>query len=172
MIKNQRTKTGVVTTNHRRFLVENQRAPTLLGFFPRHLPTFFQAVRAENCYPCIEPVPIRSQRRSGDLLECRFSQRLRTMIKNQQTKTGVATTNHRASLVGNQRAPTPTDSASFREPVSMGLNREKGGNGWRGNRTPDTRIFSPLLYQLSYPAVNAKEDTFARDFARLHVNDF
>ena len=24
--------------------------------------------------------------------------------------------------------------------------------GWGGNRTPDTRIFSPLLYQLSYPA--------------------
>ncbi len=24
--------------------------------------------------------------------------------------------------------------------------------GWRGNRTPDTRIFNPLLYQLSYPA--------------------
>ena len=27
------------------------------------------------------------------------------------------------------------------------------GNGWGGNRTPDTRIFSPLLCQLSYPAV-------------------
>ena len=26
-------------------------------------------------------------------------------------------------------------------------------SGWRGNRTPDTRIFNPLLYQLSYPAV-------------------
>ena len=26
-------------------------------------------------------------------------------------------------------------------------------NGQRGNRTPDTRIFSPLLYQLSYLAV-------------------
>ena len=25
-------------------------------------------------------------------------------------------------------------------------------NGQRGNRTPDTRIFSPLLYQLSYLA--------------------
>ena len=27
-------------------------------------------------------------------------------------------------------------------------------NGQRGNRTPDTRIFSPLLYQLSYLAGN------------------
>lgn len=26
------------------------------------------------------------------------------------------------------------------------------GGGWRGNRTHDTRIFSPPLYQLSYPA--------------------
>ncbi len=30
-------------------------------------------------------------------------------------------------------------------------------DGWRGNRTPDTRIFSPLLYQLSYPAVEGRE---------------
>jgi hypothetical protein len=28
-------------------------------------------------------------------------------------------------------------------------------NGQRGNRTPDTRIFSPLLYQLSYLASGA-----------------
>ena len=26
------------------------------------------------------------------------------------------------------------------------------GSGWTRNRTGDTRIFSPLLYQLSYPA--------------------
>src|SRR6188768_3341310 len=26
------------------------------------------------------------------------------------------------------------------------------GSGWSRNRTGDTRIFSPLLYQLSYPA--------------------
>ena len=25
--------------------------------------------------------------------------------------------------------------------------------GWGRNRTGDTRIFSPLLYQLSYPAI-------------------
>ena len=29
-------------------------------------------------------------------------------------------------------------------------------NGWGRNRTGDTRIFSPLLYQLSYPAVTLK----------------
>ena len=28
-----------------------------------------------------------------------------------------------------------------------------GGSGWSRNRTGDTRIFSPLLYQLSYPAI-------------------
>src|SRR5689334_6729872 len=28
----------------------------------------------------------------------------------------------------------------------------KRGSGWGENRTPDTRIFSPLLCQLSYPA--------------------
>src|SRR3954469_10436114 len=30
----------------------------------------------------------------------------------------------------------------------------KRGSGWGRNRTADTRIFSPLLYQLSYPALN------------------
>ena len=30
--------------------------------------------------------------------------------------------------------------------------RGKRGNGWGRNRTADTRIFSPLLCQLSYPA--------------------
>ena len=28
------------------------------------------------------------------------------------------------------------------------------GGGWRRNRTADTRIFSPLLYRLSYPAAS------------------
>jgi hypothetical protein len=27
-------------------------------------------------------------------------------------------------------------------------------SGWSRDRTGDTRIFSPLLYQLSYPAIN------------------
>ena len=38
------------------------------------------------------------------------------------------------------------------QPVNVvGLRRCDGG--WGGSRTPDTGIFSPLLYQLSYPAI-------------------
>ena len=33
--------------------------------------------------------------------------------------------------------------------MNQGLASESGGREW--NRTADTRIFSPLLYQLSYP---------------------
>ncbi len=40
------------------------------------------------------------------------------------------------------------------------LDAEREANGgWGRNRTADTRIFSPLLYQLSYPA--AGEDARA-----------
>jgi hypothetical protein len=35
------------------------------------------------------------------------------------------------------------------------LERRVTASGQGGNRTPDTRIFSPLLYQLSYLAVGA-----------------
>jgi hypothetical protein len=31
-----------------------------------------------------------------------------------------------------------------------------GYGGQRGNRTPDTRIFNPLLYQLSYLAIKSR----------------
>ena len=31
--------------------------------------------------------------------------------------------------------------------------------GWTRNRTGDTRIFNPLLYQLSYPAISPKKGT-------------
>jgi hypothetical protein len=34
--------------------------------------------------------------------------------------------------------------------ISAGFFLNNGGRG--GNRTPDTGIFNPLLYQLSYPA--------------------
>ena len=38
------------------------------------------------------------------------------------------------------------------KPESLtGLRFDHGGRG--GNRTPDTGIFNPLLYQLSYPAI-------------------
>ena len=32
----------------------------------------------------------------------------------------------------------------------------KGGGAWRRIRTTDTRIFNPLLYQLSYPGLGQK----------------
>lgn len=50
-----------------------------------------------------------------------------------------------------------------------GLSPAKAG-GWGRNRTGDTRIFNPLLYQLSYPAICAGRDVtvpppaLARDF--------
>jgi hypothetical protein len=31
---------------------------------------------------------------------------------------------------------------------------------WEGNRTPDTRIFSPLLYRLSYPGIRRSLNKF------------
>jgi hypothetical protein len=44
--------------------------------------------------------------------------------------------------------------------------------GQRGNRTPDTRIFNPLLYQLSYLADQALLDTkpAIRGDILAHVN--
>src|SRR5262249_11636898 len=44
---------------------------------------------------------------------------------------------------------------------TAGLPNDKG-NGWGENRTPDTRIFSPLLCQLSYPAVRAISEIESR----------
>jgi hypothetical protein len=42
------------------------------------------------------------------------------------------------------------------------LKLEKKGGGQRRNRTADTRIFSPLLYRLSYLAVFDWETIFRR----------
>ncbi len=36
---------------------------------------------------------------------------------------------------------------------SLGINRKEVGGGLGRNRTTDTRIFNPLLYQLSYQAI-------------------
>ncbi len=36
----------------------------------------------------------------------------------------------------------------------------KGNGGGAQNRTGDTRIFSPLLYRLSYPAMSRFKNTF------------
>src|SRR5215217_3282795 len=41
---------------------------------------------------------------------------------------------------------------SGKEPGTNGNPGEQESGGWSRNRTGDTRIFSPLLYQLSYPA--------------------
>ena len=50
-------------------------------------------------------------------------------------------------------------------------------SGWNRDRTGDTRIFSPLLYQLSYPAKHLSSlanlirwKTSKGHFARLEVN--
>gem|GEM_PF-2261491 len=37
-------------------------------------------------------------------------------------------------------------------PINSCIDRSIISGGGEGNRTPDTGIFSPLLYQLSYPA--------------------
>ncbi|SVB70631.1 uncharacterized protein METZ01_LOCUS223485, partial [marine metagenome] len=42
---------------------------------------------------------------------------------------------------------------------------EKGNGGWTRARTGDTRIFSPLLYQLSYPAISTLRQ--ASNYAQL-----
>ncbi len=39
-------------------------------------------------------------------------------------------------------------------------------SGWRRDRTADTRIFSPVLYQLSYPAA---EIFLAKDFGGIRI---
>lgn len=65
-----------------------------------------------------------------------------------------------------QRLPSPHGRNAFRVPPrdwrwiglgGVGGEIENQGGGWGGNRTPDTRIFSPLLCQLSYPAVEGME---------------
>ena len=57
-------------------------------------------------------------------------------------------------LCGNSVATRPKAHAYEEAPhrVSAGTGPNLHGGG-EGNRTPDTGIFSPLLYQLSYPAV-------------------
>ena len=51
----------------------------------------------------------------------------------------------------------------------MKSNRNNDGlneSGWRRDRTADTRIFSPVLYQLSYPAA---EIFLAKDFGGIRI---
>ena len=57
---------------------------------------------------------------------------------------------HRERVVraGEGRAGPPRSEK--KKPAEAGFFPKCGGQG--GNRTPDTGIFNPLLYQLSYPA--------------------
>ena len=43
------------------------------------------------------------------------------------------------------------------EPKNIWNPDKHWGSGWTRNRTGDTRIFSPLLYQLSYPAAKVEK---------------
>ena len=45
------------------------------------------------------------------------------------------------------------------------------GNGQGGNRTPDTRIFSPLLYQLSYLAERLRNVLTCLEFLKPRERD-
>jgi hypothetical protein len=45
-----------------------------------------------------------------------------------------------------------------------------GGRG--GNRTPDTRIFSPLLYRLSYPPIKKKPYRPREERAKVNINRY
>ena len=47
--------------------------------------------------------------------------------------------------------PQPTDYKSVALPIELSRHKKNGGSG--RNRTADTRIFSPLLYRLSYRAL-------------------
>ena len=48
------------------------------------------------------------------------------------------------------------DKAALESKKPVGLTGFDGFGGLGRNRTTDTRIFNPLLYQLSYQAVNPK----------------
>ena len=51
----------------------------------------------------------------------------------------------------------------MKKPAMRGFDPVAFRNGGRGgNRTPDTGIFNPLLYQLSYPATAGNEPRMIR----------
>jgi hypothetical protein len=62
--------------------------------------------------------------------------------------------------------PARTLPADQGRPNSL---RNRDGQG--GNRTPDTRIFSPLLYQLSYLAERLCNVLICLDFLKLRERD-
>ena len=65
----------------------------------------------------------------------------RTCIREMVRKVG-----RRAGIMADARRPQP----KFRQKAAQASHRCNGGRG--RNRTADTGIFNPLLYQLSYPA--------------------
>ena len=54
----------------------------------------------------------------------------------------------------------------------MQVRGPKFDGGWEGSRTPDTGIFSPLLYQLSYPADVLACELVYNTKPRAAVNNF
>src|SRR5690606_7980398 len=50
------------------------------------------------------------------------------------------------------RKPPAFSSEKTKRPATMRALPDLANGGRGGNRTPDTGIFNPLLYQLSYPA--------------------
>ena len=67
--------------------------------------------------------------------------------------------------------PLDNDFLILKKGPSLRTGPDSSGGG-EGSRTPDTGIFSPLLYQLSYPAIwcgnyYTKLDGGVKDFFRL-----
>ena len=56
-----------------------------------------------------------------------------------------------ASVGGTTAASITGEDAPGREDHSRNVRRKTGNGAWGRIRTTDTRIFNPLLYQLSYP---------------------
>jgi hypothetical protein len=88
------------------------------------------------------------------------------------SKIGYRTKN---SLCGHLNHPIPDVAVvSHKQKRPTKTSRALGNGGQRGNRTPDTGIFNPLLYQLSYLAMHSPLCAEARlkRVAGLAVNYF
>src|SRR5436305_11146108 len=88
---------------------------------------------------------------SGEIIEC--------LLRVQRTGSTAARTISRPNFV----AYSLRTMLDFRR-VSATLTLYESG-GWGRNRTADTRIFSPLLYRLSYPANILPQRTLRVNFA-------
>ncbi len=72
-------------------------------------------------------------------------------------KAGMMRANRAKKLAGAWESPESSPECSSRLPLPVRCKLLSHNNGQGRNRTADTRIFSPLLYQLSYLADNATE---------------